>query len=64
VDQPWDLCQGFICAAAEELKQLTAMGVFTRNGVTVKDCWALGTTPLRPSEVPALKATPSGELDK
>jgi len=64
VDQPWDLCQGFIYAAAEELKQLTAMGVFTRNGVTVKDCWALGTTPLRPSEVPTLKVTPSGELDK
>ena len=35
--QPWELCQGFIYAAAEELKQLTAMGVFTREGVTVKD---------------------------
>ena len=58
------LQKGFIYAAAEELKQLTAMGVFTRNGVTVKDCWALGTTPLRPSEVLTLKVTPSGELDK
>ena len=63
-NQPWELCQGFIYAAAEELKQLTAMGVFTREGATVKDCWALGTTPLRPSEVPTLKVTPSGNLDK
>ena len=63
-NQPWELCKGFIYAAAEELKQLTAMGVFTREGATVKDCWALGTTPLRPSEVPTLKVTPSGNLDK
>jgi hypothetical protein len=63
-EQPWPLSKAFIYAAAEELKQLTAMGVFTREGVTVKDCWAMGTTPLRPSEVPALKVTPDGVLDK
>ena len=43
-----------IYAAAEELLQLMAMGVFTDNGTTVKDCWDQGVSPLRPSEAPIL----------
>jgi hypothetical protein len=59
------LCQGFIYAAAEELNAANRDGgVHPRNCMTVEDCWKLCTIPLRPSEVPTLKVTPSGELDK
>jgi hypothetical protein len=62
--QPWPFAQAMISAAAEELKQLVAMGVFTFNGTTVKDCWAMGTSPLQLSEVATLKVSPDGVFEK
>ena len=62
--QPWPFAQAMISAAAEELKQLVAMGVFTFNGTTVRDAWAMGTSPLQVSEVATLKVSPDGVFEK
>jgi hypothetical protein len=62
--QPWPFAQAMISAAAEELKQLVAMGVFTFNGTTVRDCWGMGTSPLQVSEVATLKVSPDGVFEK
>jgi hypothetical protein len=34
------------------------------EGLTVKDAWGMGLTPLRMSEAPALKILPAGALEK
>jgi hypothetical protein len=51
--QPWDLCM------AEKLSQ-HVLGVYKDEGITVKDAFNLGITPLRPSEAPILNVTPAG----
>jgi hypothetical protein len=46
--QRWDLCMGFIDAAAAEKLAQHLLGVYKDEGVTVQDAFDLGTTPLRP----------------
>jgi hypothetical protein len=62
--QQWDLCMGFIDAAAAEKLAQHLLGVYKDEGVTVQYAYDLGTTPLRPSEAPILKITPEGILEK
>jgi hypothetical protein len=62
--QQWDLCMGFIDAAAPEKLAQHLLGVYKDEGVTVQDAYDLGTTPLRPSEAPIRKVTPAGILEK
>jgi hypothetical protein len=62
--QPCDLCMGFIDAAAAEKLSQRMLGVSKAEGITKKDAFNLGITPLRPSEAPILKVTPAGALEK
>jgi hypothetical protein len=62
--QQWDLCMGFIDAAAAEKLAQHLLGVYKDEGVTVRDAYDLGTTPVRPSEAPIPKVTPEGILEK
>jgi hypothetical protein len=64
--QQWDLCMGFIDAAAAEKLAQHLLGMYKDEGVTVQvqDAYDLGTTPLRPSEAPIPKVTPAGILEK
>jgi hypothetical protein len=60
----WDMARAFISAAATEKLEQCELGVYEDEGLTVKDAWGTGLTPLRMSEAPVLKILPAGALEK
>jgi hypothetical protein len=60
----WDMARAFISAAATEKLEQCELGVYEDEGLTVKDAWGMGLTPLRMSEAPILKILPAGALEK